>query len=396
MPYGITPTGFVPKPLQDIKTELEGDFRTVFGASISLIAQSVFGLLIGIMSEKLAELWQLGLATYTASTREGASGIQLDNIGALSGSIRLSATFTKVDILLTGTPATVIPTGRILSIPSTGAQFTNDVGGVIGGGGTVTLEFRATVTGPVTAYANTVTNIVTPVVGLTSVNNPLDHKLIGTNTETDAAFRIRQLDEIKALGLGTVAGIRSQILKVSGVTQAVLFENTTDMTDANGLPPHSFESVVVGGLDADIAKAIADSKPAGIATHGLVTQATTDANGHAVSIKFSRATIIDVYVKIFLTVDESLFPTNGEDLLRAAIADFGDLNYKLSSEVRAAALIPPMFSAGVGVLECQLPLIGLAPSPGSSTTLQFTNRQLPDLDSSPTRVELLVTKILPT
>lgn len=389
MPFGIDSTGFVPKPLDTIKTDLEGGFRTVFGAAITTVAQSVFGQLIGIFSERLADAWQLGLATYNASFREGATGIHLDNIGALTGTARLQASYTKVDLTLTGVAATVIPALRVVSIPSTGAKFTNVLGGVIGGGGTVVIEFRAVETGPQTAYAGTVTNIETPVAGWTSVTNATDHKILGTNIETDAAYRLRQEQELRAQGQSTIAAIRAKIFTVANVTEAYLFENVTDTTDANGLPPHSFESVVLGGTDADVAKVIADSKPVGIATHGLTTQATTDANGFSLNIKFSRPQALNIYVVMTATVNPAVFPSNGADLIKAAVVSYGDTNYRVGSEVRSSALLPSVFAATSGILECTLPFIGTAPAPVSSTTINVNNRQLADLDTSRITVNLV-------
>lgn len=399
MAYGITSAGFVPKPLADIKTDLEGGFRAVFGAAITVIAQSVFGQIIGIMSERLADVWQLGLATYSASFRESATGIQLDNIGALTGTARLQATYTKVNLVLTGVNGTVIPVGRVVSIPSTGVKFTNDVAGTISGG-TLTLEFRASETGPKTAYANTVTSIDTPVSGWNTVNNPADHTLLGSDIESDASYRIRQVQELRGQGQGTVAAIRAKIFTVSTVTDAFIFENTSDATNGDGLPPHSFESVVQGGTDAAVAKAISDVKPAGIATHGTTTQATTDGNGFAVNIKFSRPTTLNVRVDMAITVDAALFPTNGTDLIKQAVANYGDVNYHVGSEVRSSAFVPYIFSACPGVLECTLPLIssiafpGAPPTPTSSATIVVSNRERPDLDTS--RMNVTVTSVNPS
>jgi len=393
MPYGITTTGFTPKPLVDIKVDLENGFRTVFGAAITTIAQSVFGQLIGIFSERLADAWQLGLAVYNAAFREGAVGVQLDNIGALTGTSRRAATYTKVNLTLTGTNGTVITAGRIVSIPATGAKLTNDSGGTITGG-TLVLEFRATETGPITAYAGTVTNIDTPVAGWTSVTNPADHFNLGADVESDAAYRLRQVAELRGQGLGTVAAIRAAVLVVANVTECFVFENSTDATDANGLPPHSFEAVVANGLDADVAKAIADSKPVAIATHGTTTQATTDGNGFSVSIKFSRPQTLNIYVEATVTVNPALFPSNGLDLIKAAIVAYGDTNYHVGSEVRASALLPSIFAACPGVLECTMPFIGTAPSPGTSTTINVNNRQLADLDTS--RITLNPVYVIPS
>ena len=380
---GITPTGFEPKDTEDIKTDLEAGFRAVFGSAIRVIAQSVFGQIIGIIADRLADLWQLGLAVYNGSTREGAVGIQLDNIGELTGSPREQAAYTVVDCLCTGTPTTVITAGRLISIPGLEFQFTNDAPGTIGGGGTVTISFRATVTGPIPTPAATVTQIDTPVAGWASVSNPLDESILGSDIETDSAYRLRQVAEIRAQGSSTVAAIRAKVREVLSVTECFVFENSTGVTDANGLPPYSFECVVEGGVNATIAKAIADNKPVGTPSYGTTTEATTDANGFAVNIKFSRPADLNIWITITATVDQTKFPTNGDATLKAALAAYEE-NYTIGAEVRASALMPIIFGAfeaGV-ILESTMPFIGTASSPVSSATIAVNNRQKAQLDTS--------------
>lgn len=400
---GITPEGFEPKPLEDIKSDLETGFRAVFGAAITLIAQSVFGQLIGIFSDRLADLWQLGLALYNATTREGAVGVQLDNIGALTGTTRKQATYTKVTCTCGGVNGTVITAGQTISIPGVGTKFTNDLPGTISGG-VVSIVFRAVETGPKTAFAGTVTQIDTLIAGWNTVTNPLDHSTLpnslGTNVETDAEFRLRQVQELRAQGASTVAAIRAKVENISGVTGVYVFENTGDVTDGDGLPPHSFEVVVSGGADADIAKAIATYKPVGIATYGSTTTATTDANGFAVNIKWSRASLLNAWIIVNLTADVAKYPVNGNDLVKAAIVALQP-TLGIGVELRSSALVPTYVpsmlapdSTGVyGVLESALPLIGLSDPPTLSTTLVAGNRQVFSIDTS--RITVNPTLIVP-
>jgi len=398
---GITAQGFEPKPLEDIQSDLESGFRGVFGAAITVIAQSIFGQIIGIVSDRLADLWQLGLSLYNASTREGASGIQLDNIGALTGSTRKQATYTKVDLTLTGTPASVIPAGSLAKISATNVQFTNDSDVTIGGGGTVTAEFRALLTGPKTAPAGTVDTIDTPVAGWASVTNALDQKSLGTDVETDADFRIRQVAELRAQGASTVAALRAKIQELTGVTGVFVFENDHDTTDSDGLPPHSFECVVSGGLDADIAQTIATFKPVGIATYGTTTVGATDANGFAVNVEFSRPTQLNVYIVINQKASVSDYSATGDADVKAAIAALQS-HYGIGVDFRASALVPayvpdplePSTTGVFGVLETDMPLIGTAPSPGSSTTITVNNRQQISIDTS--RITVNTTLVVPS
>lgn len=384
---GLTPTGFEPKPLDEIKTDLGSGFRAVFGAAITLIAQSIFGQIIGIFAERLADLWQLGLTIWNASTREGAVGIALDHLGALTGTYRLAATFSHVQVTCTGTPATVITAGSVVSIPGLTTKFTNDLPGTIGGGGTVVIDFRATTSGPFAAPSGTVTHIDTPISGWASCTNALDENILGTNIESDAAYRLRQVAELRALGSSTVSAIRARLFEVANVTDVFVFENVSDATDVNGLPPHTFECVVAGGLDADIAFVISTHKPVGIGTYGTTATATTDGNGFPITINFSRPVILNIYIIVSVIADASKFPTNGATLIQDAIVAY-EVNYHVGSEVRASALIPNVFAATAGVEEVSMPLIGTAPSPGSSATINVNNRQKADLDTSRTTVNV--------
>lgn len=378
---GLTDQGFEPKPLEEIKTDLGAGFRAVFGAAITLIAQSIFGQIIGIFAERLADLWQLGLTIWNASTREGAVGIHLDHIGALTGSYRLAATYSHVQVTCTGTPATVITAGSVVSIPGLDTKFTNDLPGTISGGGTVVIDFRATETGPLAAPATTVTHIDTPISGWASCSNALDENILGRNIESDAAYRLRQVAELRAIGSSTVSAIRARLFEVENVTDVFVFENVSDVTDVDGLPPHTFECVVAGGTDAAVAAMISLHKPVGIGTHGTTTVVTTDGNGFPISIKFSRPTVLNIYVTVNVIAFANKFPTNGADLIKSAIVAY-EVNYSVGSEVISSALIPNIFAATTGVSESSLPLIGTAASPVSSTTIQVTNRQKADLDTS--------------
>lgn len=91
-----------------------------------------------------------------------------------------------------------------------------------------------------------------------------------------------------------------------------------------GRPPKSFEVVVDGGTDADVAEEIWLSKPAGIATFGNTNFTITDSQGGSQVIFFSRPTPIYIWVQVTLTLyAEENFPANGLQLVQAAILEYG-------------------------------------------------------------------------
>lgn len=271
---------------------------------------------------------------------------------------------------------------------------------------------------PIAAPINTLTEILTPISGWSSINNT-KAGITGRFTETDAELRIRRNNSIRLLGAGTVESIRARLLQqVPGVTSAFIFENRTmtqepidivlnqDLVPGNtitivfntiqtlpvvtyatshldtmnaiaivlanqpqiasavvggtanrtitmsmkeaveviittfsvsggasqaqavfkgGRVAKSFEAVVQGGSDADVANKIWLTKPAGIQTFGNTSFTITDSQGEQQVINFSRPTPIYIWVTVALTLyPEETFPPNGQDLVAAAINNYGN------------------------------------------------------------------------
>lgn len=185
--------------------------------------------------------------------------------------------------------------------------------------------FQAVESGPIQAVAGTVTEIFTPVSGWDTVTNA-DNGTVGRGEETDAEARARRESSLAIIGAGPVEAIRARVLNdVANVVSCSVFENRDDITDAYGRPPHSMEVVVSGGLDADIAEKIWETKPAGIAMYGTDSADITDSNGDLQTIYFSRP--ISKYVHVEVTIDsytsEEAYPIDGADQLKAAILAYG-------------------------------------------------------------------------
>jgi hypothetical protein len=114
-----------------------------------------------------------------------AQGIFLDGLGNLFGFPRSSATYTTVNITVTGISGTIIPTGSLVSDGTNNYFFTTDYG-ITGGTNIVTVQ--AVNVGNIIAIPNTINTIITPVAGWGSVNNPTAG-ITGTNIQNDTAYR---------------------------------------------------------------------------------------------------------------------------------------------------------------------------------------------------------------
>lgn len=121
--YGLTPQGFAIKPQQEIISEITLSLQAQFGENINTSAQSVFGQLIGIFSEREALLWQLCAAIYASQYPTGAQGTSVDNILALNNLKRLPATPSVANLVITGTAGTPIPKSSIAQTSDGLTQF---------------------------------------------------------------------------------------------------------------------------------------------------------------------------------------------------------------------------------------------------------------------------------
>jgi uncharacterized phage protein gp47/JayE len=203
-------------------------------------------------------------------------------------------------------------------------------------------EVVASVSGPIEQQANTITTIVTPVLGWDGVTNPVA-ATAGRLRETDEELRLRFRNTKFERATNTIDAIYSAILNVEGVEEAVVYENDTDVTDVNGVPPHSFLPIVTGGLSTDIANSIWENKPIGILSFGNTTVAINDVQGFSHDISFSRPDPIVIYIEIPLVKDGD-YPANGDDLMRSALIEYFKENFKIGDDVIYSRLFTPINS----------------------------------------------------
>lgn len=429
MAYGLLSTGFVPKPYTAVLADVEAAFRASFGESINLTPQSAFGQIAAIFAEQVSEVWDAAQGVYNAFNPDAATGAALDNLAALTGTLRLAATKSTVDLVCTGTPGTALAVARQASVDDTGSLFETTEAAVIvaatawanttaytlgqirtnasriyvvttagtsaGSGGptttasaiidgTVTWRYvgdgtgyvsvpaECTVTGVVSAAAFAISTIETPVSGWSSVLNLAD-AVEGRAIETDADLRLRREADLQATGGGAVEQIREAVSAVADVVEVTVYENTTDAT-VDSIPPHAVEALVLGGTDAAVAAALFATVAAGIGTYGSTTEAVVDSMGISHDVSFSRPAEVPIYFAVTLVKDPAAYPSDGDAQVKQAIKDFGD-TFRTGWDVRSTAFVAQIFTIP-GVLDVTACYIGTAPAPGTPTTITTTAREL--------------------
>jgi len=234
--------------------------------------------------------------------------------------------------------------------------------------------------GPVAAIAGTLNQGTLPS-GVTIMINPTDAEL-GTNDETDEEYRIGLTSRLAALGAGTVPAIKAALLTVLGVNTVAVFENDTDLTNANGLPPHSIRALVQGGADQDIIDTLGVKKGAGTYTDGTVSGTYTDpTDGQTFTINFSRSTDIAIYVTVNVTIKDGNYPGTGDQDIEDAILA---LTWELGEDVTKPKLQNAITSIP-GIIDYDL-FFGTTITPVTDTPITIANFELADFDSTRTTV----------
>ncbi len=385
-PFGVTPTGFSAKTLEETLAEIETEERSEISSTLDTSASSPIGQLNGIFASKIRELWELAQASYDSFNPDNVSDFSQTVLALITGTQRNGATKSQVfcDVDLdAGTYAPGDLIAHVTGDPDSRFVNVNEIFSTGGEGPSNPGElFEAESTGPVVALAGTLIVIAEPVVGWNDVSNPAD-ATEGDNVESDVALRIRREEELARAGSSTVDAIRADVAQVKDVISVNVFENTTLLVDANGLPGKSFEAVIFDGVaptadDDEIAQAIWDSKPAGIEAFGSESGTATDTQGVDHIINFSRATVKNVFIEFNLTTEIPPFVLVD---LKQAVADFGDKTQGIGDDVILSAYCVPVFGVP-GVIDLVGTTAGFVTPTDGSANLPIGPREIADLDTS--------------
>lgn len=295
--------------------------------------------LVGVFSEELAAAWEALQAVVRMQGPE-ASGLGLDQIAALTGTVRRAATRSIAPGTVTIAGGQVLPAGVVVAVASDpNAQFRlrEAVTNPGGSPAAIACEWEAVQTGPVAAPFNTLTSIVTAVAGWTAATNT-EAATLGRLVANDIELAAQRKIELARGGLRTVAAIRATVADIDEVQSCTVYENVTSVTDADGRPGKSFEVVVWDGdpgaaADDEIAQAIENTKPEGITAWGIGANEAgigADDNGTAlgdegqeVERAFTRATKLRVYTTLQVVLRPGTAP-GWESVVKAAINARGD------------------------------------------------------------------------
>jgi hypothetical protein len=282
-------------------TALQDDYYAIYGSDAQLNANDADGQLLAIFAQAYFDCTQILQTLYNNFSPETAQGPFLDNIVALNGITRQTATFSTAPVTISGTTGIVITNGVIGDNLGLGTSWNLPASVTIGGGGTVTTTATCSIAGNIAAVSGTLTNILTPTAGWNSVINTSDATL-GVAVQLDS--QLVQAQQSALIGPTTtfMQSVVSAVLKVSGVQSIAYDNNTGDGIDSNGVTGHTFALIISGTpTDADVGTAIALSKPPAIGTSGSTTYIYTDSNGIPETINWYKVALVELQIVVNIT-----------------------------------------------------------------------------------------------
>lgn len=265
---------------------VQGVFQGIYGQDIYLGADSQDGQFAAAFAQALFDTASLGASDYNSFAPVTAQGTGLSRVVKINGLSRVVANYSTVNLDIGGTEGTTLT--NCIAVDSFQQQWSIPTV-TIPNTGTITVTATALTIGAIQADANTITGLFTPTQGWQTVNNPAA-ATPGTGVESDAALRARQAVSTSNPSLTVFQGTLGAVANVPDVTKVKGYENPTNSTDANGLPPHSFAVVIVGGDAMAIAQAIQIHKTPGTQTVGTTSEVVYDSNGMPITIHFYVAT----------------------------------------------------------------------------------------------------------
>jgi len=161
----------------------------------------------------------------------------------------------------------------------------------------------------------------------------------GSDVQTDSQYRA-SYENIDGVSLsGTPAKIKAEVLAVDGVIDAEIFQNPTkdylyDLSNNIVCEPYTYNVVVLGGDEEEVAQAIGDNAPVNVKQYGTTQISYTDDQENVIDVEFTKATYFNYAVDITYQTKDGTYLTDVEK------AEVGELMIELTDELDIGGTIP--------------------------------------------------------
>lgn len=154
----------------------------------------------------------------------------------------------------------------------------------------------------------------------------------GSDVETDAEFRARFNDEQDEAQASTRPAIIRAILDLDGVTKVRIYDNPTNI-DSTEAEAFTFNTIVAGGVQADIAQTLYETKPINTKTYGSISTIISTEDGGTETIKYTSASEAEYDIKLqYTTANEKSLTTREKSAIVSALTTL-EANFEIGSGI---------------------------------------------------------------
>ena len=344
---GVTSNGLEVMSYDDILTEEQTKLNNIYaadGETINFNSETPDGQMTNIFAQAGTDNRELAQGVYNSFDPDKCSGSVQDSRYALNYLFRKGGTFTiqNIDVTVNKTVTLNGLDGNYNDINAASYTVSDNAGNlwylidtVTLTTGTTSLPFRSQNYGNSQPIIGTITNQVTKVLGVTSVNNSVAPTTLGEEQETDSQFRIRRNRSTSVKGQNNNDALLGQILELDGVSDATMFVNLPTATDYDtNLPDYAVWVIVEGGANSDIANVIYQNST-GLPTYGTVEIDVPAASGQTFNVKFDRANPVSLYIRFDFQFSGNSTVIN-EDGIKEYIAE--NLIYRLDEAAETSKI----------------------------------------------------------
>lgn len=302
----ISANGLVTQSLEEIRQDLTNQFNNIYGVEVNLDQNSPDAQWINILAQEKKDTLDLITQIYNNVDVDAVIGLPQQVLYKLNGLTIKAFTYSYCYVNVTVSKSITLQGLDDNIEDENGSGFTvSDSAGnnwiltetVVLEPGTHLLNFRAEQLGNVQALANNINVMQTVLAGVVSVNNPDNNYITGDVGETTAEFRLRRNRTMAVASQGFDESIESQLLNITNITQAKVYDNRTNETVDN-IPPHTVWVIVEGGTSDEIGRVIYNNIPPGIPMKGEQEALVEKSNGEIVTVNYDLPNAVNLYVNL--------------------------------------------------------------------------------------------------
>ena len=348
---GLTSNGYTAPDTLELVENMGANAQSSWGPLIDVSTDSDLGYFNGVNAIEISNVFSDLKEFYTNLNPNNSEGRMLENICLFTGIVKQGLTYSTGVVTFTGDTGTVIDKDTVLYVDGDSSRrFTTANEVTIDSEGTARVNVTSEVQDAIAAPVGTLTQLETPITGVTSLTNTREISLGSPTVETEAKLRARRNNTLTIGGNGTPSAIHAALAQLDGVTSVRIINNNTSKWTEKGTtgiyrPPNSFEAIIENGFNEDIIKVLTVVSSGTSEMFGDLTAFYTDVTGNNHLVRYSRPSELTIYATVEYTLyDEEVFPEDGEARIATEMEEWASTEYQLGVDVLVDRLYVPIFN----------------------------------------------------